>query len=99
MVQDEKKTWTHDEDRQFVDGERDKLALRMMSELVISKNPVFQCSNILPSGVLMKRKQGKGCGTYFKHEPENHLTLVNMTLAYNQLCWFFAIGFTTRCQF
>ena len=55
------KTWTYSKDRpshQFADGEWDKLALRLISEFLFSKHPVFKCSNILPTDVLMKRKRG-----------------------------------------
>ena len=65
-----------------------RLALGMMSEFIFSKHPVFTCSNILQTSVLMKRKRGGGAGTHLKSEPENHLMLVSMTLAYNQLCLF-----------
>ena len=72
--------------RQFADGEWDKLVRRMISGLVISKHQMFKCSNILQAGVLMRRKKGGGVGTHFRNEPENHLMLVNMVLAGNQLC-------------
>ena len=55
------KTWKCNEERpshQFADGEWDKLCLRMTSELVTSKDPVFKCSNTLQTGALMKRKKG-----------------------------------------
>ena len=38
----------------------DKLDLRMMSELVISKHSVLNSSNILLSGVRMRRKKEEG---------------------------------------
>ena len=65
-----------------------RLALGMMSEFIFSKHPVFKCSNILQTGVLMKGKRGGGAGPHLKSEPENHLMLVSMTLACNQLCLF-----------
>ena len=44
------------------DGEWDKLAHRMICGP--SNHPVFKCSNILQTGVLMKRKKGGGVGTH-----------------------------------
>ena len=43
-------------------------------------------SNILQTGVLVRRKNGAGSETHFKNEPAHHLLLVNMLLACNQLC-------------
>ena len=39
-------------------GEWDKVALRMIGELVISKHLAFKWSNIHHSGVLMRQKKG-----------------------------------------
>ena len=60
-------TWKYDEYRpphQFADGGWDHLALRMTSKLMISNTRFFKCSNILQSGVLVRRKKG-GVGTHF----------------------------------
>ena len=35
----------------------DKLALRMESELIISKHPMFKCSSIFQTGVSMRRRE------------------------------------------
>ena len=75
------KTWTCDDNRPSHRFEWDKLALRMISEFIFSQHPVFKCSNILQTGVLLKRKKGGRAGTHFNNEPENHLILVNMILA------------------
>ena len=86
------KTWKDNEERpfqQFADGGWDNLALRMINELLISKHPLFKCWNILQTGVLIGRTKGGGAGTHFKNEPENHLMLVQMTLACDHLCLFF----------
>ena len=86
------KTWKDNEERpfhQFADGGWDNLALRMISELLISKHPLFKCWNVLQTGVLIGRTKGGGAGTHFKNEPENHLMLVQMTLACDHLCLFF----------
>ena len=67
------KTWTYNQDQpsyQFADGEWDNFALRLISEFLFSKHPVFKCSNILQTDVLMKRKRGGGAGTHFKSEPD-----------------------------
>ena len=39
----------------------------------------------------MRRKKGGEAGTASKNEPENHLMLLNMILACNQLCLFFEV--------
>ena len=56
----------------------DKLVFRMTSELVVSKHPVFKCSNIRQVGVLMRRWKGGGAGTHY-------LMFATMILAWKQL--------------
>ena len=76
--QDQKETWTYHEERpshQFGGGEWDKLAPMMISEFVISKHTVFKYSNILHSGVLVRRQKGGGAGTQ-KNGPENQSSRV-----------------------
>ena len=73
VVQDRKRFGHIMKNDQFADGEWDKLAVRAISELIITEHQVFKCSNILQTGVLMRRKKGGGVGTKFKYKPENHL--------------------------
>ena len=92
VIQDRKrpgKTVKSDHFHKFADGGWDNLALRMINELLISKHPLFKCWNILQTGVFIGRTKGGGAGTHFKNEPENHLMLVQMTLACDHLCLFF----------
>ena len=37
----------------------------------LSSSQVFRCSNILETGVMMKRQNGGGAGTHFENEAEN----------------------------
>ena len=96
------KTWTSNEERpshQLADGERDKLALRVIREFITSKQPhsvqVFEHSS--DWCIVESRARRRSSNTYLKHEPENHLLSVNMILACYQCCVFFAvkIGFTS----
>ena len=56
VVQDRKRREILEErpSHQLADGEWDKLAHRMIGELVTSKQLVFKCSNILKAGALMQ---------------------------------------------
>ena len=76
----------------FAEDEWEKLALRMISEFMFSKHLVVKYSNMFQTSVLMKRKKGGGgAGTHFKSEPGNHLMLVDLTVACNRLCLFYAV--------
>ena len=78
------KIWRHNEGHpphQF----EDKFALGMISGLIISKHPVFKCSDILQQGVLMKCKKRSACGTHFRKEPAYYLMLVTMVLVRRKL--------------
>ena len=86
------KTWTCNKDRpshQFADGEWDNLALRLISEFLFSKHPVFKCSNILQTDVLMKRKRWRR-RTWNEFQKASQM-LLNLILACNHLCLFLAV--------
>ena len=96
------KTSKYDEDRPshpFADGDWDKLASVMTSELTISNHPVSKCSNIAQTGVLMKRKQGGGAGTHFKNEKSSHARESDLGVQLTLSVFCTERGFRTRCQF
>ena len=64
----------------------------MIGEVITSKHLVFKCTNILQSGVLMKRKKRVGeMERISKTSTKITLMLVKMILACNQLCLLTAV--------
>ena len=74
----------------FVDGEWDKFALRMISEL-ISKHTVFKCGNILQAETKKKEEEEEELELISRASQKNHLILVKLIFACNQLCMFFVV--------
>ena len=94
MVQDQKRpgnTTKTDHLTHLLTEDGANLAVRMVNKFVGSKHPVFECSAIPQTGVLMRREKGRGAGTHFENESENHLMLVNLVLACNPLGLFFSM--------